>query len=201
MTHRSLQSYGIAPIHLGASLLCFTLLGAGWWLGLRPLMSESHEATAVVAAAQAAEREAEAATREFQRLADALADAEAKLEAQPIDLQDAGQINPLLADLAARSERHALEITRTNAGRAIALTHYDYVPIKLAGEGRYADFLALLTGLYEQRADLGVVDFSLARQPTGGIAFEIQMAWYVRSDRLLEEQAPDAQPTAAVPVP
>ncbi|MFK7789189.1 MAG: type 4a pilus biogenesis protein PilO [Phycisphaeraceae bacterium] len=186
------------PIHLVASVICVALLLVGWMFGYAPLMSQNHEATTLVEQADQAELEASRAKQTLDRVAEKMASVQAELDAQPVDLQSASQINPLLAQLAKWSELQGLSLTRTNAGRPVALAYYDYVPIQVAGEGEYADLLHFLKRVNSDRGDLGVVSFQVVRMPSSnGVTFELELAWYVHGDEI--EDAVEA--TATVPTP
>ncbi len=199
MKTRHLYDQGVMPIHLGAALLCLLLLGAGWVFGLGPLLSENQEATTVLDQAELAEDQAKDIKTQIDRLTQQLADVQQQLDDQPVHLQPASQINPLLAELAMGSETLGLSITRTSAGRRQALAYYDYVPIELAGEGGYDELLAFFKRLHETRGDLGVIGFSATRMTIGlGLRFEIDLAWYVRSE---QPETPAEQATASVPTP
>ncbi|MGB0768762.1 MAG: type 4a pilus biogenesis protein PilO, partial [Phycisphaeraceae bacterium] len=190
---------GATPIHFGGGALCALLLSAGWVLGLGPLLSESQQATTVQQRADAAETEASERQEELDRLQQSLAAIRQQLEDQPISLSSASRINPLLATIASWSEEYRLSITRTRAGRPKALTYYDYVPIELAGEGRYGDLLAFFGRLHRDRGDLGLVAFEVRRMSTSGeVAFDLDLAWYVVR---VDEGLPGEGATAGVPTP
>ena len=202
MKRNDLYDYGVMPTHLGAGVLCAVLLLLGWAFGLEPLMSESQQATSVTEQAEQAELQAKQAQGQLDRLSDELQTVAAQLDEQPVHLLSANRINPLLAELAQWAELHDVVITRTNAGRREALTYYDYVPIQIAGEGAYGDFLSLLQQLHHERGDLGVITFGINRKPAGnGVAFEVGLAWYVRSDDMELGPEPTNAPTAVVPTP
>ncbi|MBX2852736.1 MAG: type 4a pilus biogenesis protein PilO [Phycisphaeraceae bacterium] len=198
MKLNDLYDHGVMPIHLGGSALCAVMLLVGWVYGLGPLMSESHQATSIIEQAEQAEAQAKQAKQQLDQVFDELQLVEQQLDEHPFSLHSATQINPLLAELAQWSELHNLSITRTNAGRREALTYYDYVPIQVSGEGGYNDFLSMLQRIHNGRGDLGVITFGVSSSPaSGGVAFEIELAWYVLSDDMQEE--PAAGPTAVVP--
>ena len=196
LTH--LYDQGVMPIHAGASLLCVGLLVVGWAFGISPLMSESHQASTVLEQAEQAEFEAKQVKKQVDQLAAKLASVQEQLDDQPVNLQSASQINPLLAELANWSEQHGLSITRTSAGRREALVYYDFVPIEVSGEGGYADLLGFIRKLHTERGDLGLISYSVNRMPTGGVSFEMDLAWYVLSGELEEGSGQPGQATAAV---
>lgn len=171
------------PVTLVGVAVCAVLLLMGWLIGLGPLMSESQQATKVVAEADAAEAEAKISKAELDRLQKDLKAIKKRLKEQPVGLKPARQINPLLMEIAAFAKTKKLSITGTRAGQPVALAFYDYVPIELSGEGTYADLLGFIRHVHEQRGDLGVVAFSANRTKGGAaLAFDIKLAWYVLSD-------------------
>lgn len=190
----------VMPIHLGAIMVCIALLGLGYTFGFAPLMSKNQQETSLMEQAEQAEYKAKQIKQENDRLADELSEVQAALDEDPIDLKPASQINPLLAQLAQWTELHGLTITRTSAGRPEALAYYDYVPVKIAGEGSFGELLSFFKRMNSERGDIGLVSFSVNRMAAGnGVTFELDLAWYVLSGETTE-QLP-AQPTASVPTP
>lgn len=182
--HTQIQN-GTPPLHLCGAVLCAALLAAGWLFGVQPLLAQSSEDTSVVEQAAQAQQNADRAKAELDRLRAGLEAMKSELDHQPVSLQSAQQLNPLLAQLARWAEANGLSITQTRAGRPVALMYYDYVPITFAGEGRYTDLLALLRKLREGRGDLGVVWFTAKRVMTKGgpgVDFTLELAWYVMAE-------------------
>ena len=187
---------GAGPIHIGGAVACALLLLVGWLMGVQPLMADNQQASSIVDQANDAEQQATQSKNALDQLNVQLEEVRTRLAQQPVSLDTAGQINPLLAQLAEWSEQHNLAITRTNSGQPLALAYYDYVPISLAGEGAYGDLLAFFTRLHEDRGDLGIVSFNVRRLANGaGVSFDLELAWYVLSD---QAQSPEGQATALV---
>lgn len=199
MDLQTIKDQGIWPIHVAGFVVASLLLCAGWFFGLEPLMTDSHESSAIMAQSEAAQEDARLSKQRLEAIKAQLEEVQSKLDLQPITLSAASSINQLLSDLAAWTDQHRLAVTRTNAGRPVALAYYDYVPITLAGEGSFTDMLDFFNRLYEQRGDIGVIAFNANRLAKEGgiVAFEIELAWYVLSD---STQTPDT-PTAAVTAP
>lgn len=199
MNSQGLTSDGVMPIHLGGVVVCGLLLAAGWGLGYAPLMTQSQEALTLVEQAEQVEQDEKKVKQELDQLVGELAAVQASLDEQPVSLQSASKINPLLAQLAQWSELHELSVTRTNAGRPEALAYYDYVPITIAGEGGFAELLGFFKRMNRDRGDLGLVSFNVSRMASGnGVTFGLDLAWYVLSD---EAQDQAGQATASVPTP
>ena len=158
MNLQKLYDQGAMTIHIGGGVICASCLFVAWVFGVAPLMSETQQSTSVMEQAEEAEFQARQVKNQLDQLGQDLVRVEDQLKEQPISLKPASQINPLLADLARWSELHELSITRTNAGRAVALEYYDYVPIEIAGEGGYADLLRFFKHLHNERGDLGLIN-------------------------------------------
>ena len=199
MKSQGLTSDGVMPIHLGGAVVCCLLLAVGWAFGYAPMMTQNHEALTLVEQADQAEIDEKQVKQELDQLANELDAVQASLDEQPVNLQSASKINPLLSQLAQWSELHQLSITRTSAGRPVALVYYDYMPIKIAGEGGFAELLAFFKRMNVDRGDLGLVSFNVNRMAGGsGVTFELDLAWYVLSD---DAQGQADQATASVPTP
>ncbi len=182
MKRTTKRTQGLLPIHLGGAAVCVVLLALGWLLGLGPLLSDTQAASSTIEEARQAQQATQAGKAELDALTQRLEATQAELDQRPVSLQSADTINPLLAELAGWADEHQLELTRTNAGQPIALAYYDYVPIMLAGEGAYGELLGFFHKLHAGRGDLGVVSFNVARRAaTAGVAYEIELAWYVKS--------------------
>lgn len=198
MKPSGIQTDGAMLVHMGGVAVCVLLLIAAWFFGLAPLLSDNHASATGVQRADATELEATQATQSLHELSNRLEDLQAELDDQPIGLQSASRINPLLAELAQWSEEQRLSITRTNARRPVQLTYYDYVPIELAGEGGFGALIGLLDRLKKDRADLGVVAFQIARMQGGNeVAFQLDLAWYVLNDEGIRA----IESTATAPTP
>lgn len=188
---------GAAPIHAGGLLACMLLMGAGWLLGLGPLMDESQQATTVQEQAMQAEQEAKLSKSQLDQLTAKLDEVREQLDQQPVSLEQSTRINPLLAQLAQWADDHRLSITSTKAGRSLTLAYYDYVPITVAGEGGFGDLLAFIKTLHQGRGDIGVIAFNARRlTQNAAIGFELELAWYVLGE---EAEADPEQATAAAP--
>jgi len=189
------------PIHLGAVVVCVSLLVLGYVFGYAPLMSENQQATSLIDQAEAAELEAKQIKKQLDRLAEEMQRVQTALDEQPVHLEPVSRINPLLAQLADWSELQGLSITRTSAGRPEALAYYDYVPVKIDGEGGFGELLGFFKRMNTERGDLGLVSFNVSRLASGrGVSFELELAWYVLSSDMQPQHQPTAQPTASVPI-
>ena len=187
---------GVMPIHLGSLLVCILLLLIGFVFGYAPLMSQNQQSTTVSEQADQAERDAARIKQELDSTTEKLVSVQSELDKQPVGLQFASQINPLLSQLAKWSEMHGLSITRTHAGRPKTLAYYDYVPVQIAGEGGFTALLGFFDQINGNRSDLGLTSFQLTRLPAGkGVSFEIELAWYV----LGEETPQPFEATATAP--
>lgn len=198
MKRSAITDQGVMAIHLGGAVLCALLLGAGWFIGLSPMLSESHQNTSLIEQSEKMQHESLLSKVRLDELNTKLADVQKQLEHQPVNLEFSSEINPLLSRLALWADQHRLAVTRTRAGRPVVLAYYDYVPISFAGEGSFTDLLAFFDRLREDRSDLGIISFNASRRANGAsVRFEVELAWYVISD-----DADASKPvTASVPTP
>ncbi|MFN3166841.1 MAG: type 4a pilus biogenesis protein PilO [Phycisphaeraceae bacterium] len=195
MKASTITDRGTLPLHVGGAVTCATLLACGWFFGLGPLLTDTQQTAAVNQEYQHAQQAARESKDRLNKLEARLEDVRARLSQQPVHLESSASINPLLAELARWADEHGLSMTRTQAGRPVSLAYYDYVPISLAGEGAYPDLLGFMRQANHARGDLGVISFNAARMGAqGGVAFQLELAWYVVSD-----EAQGAPATAAVP--
>lgn len=196
MKLNSIYDQGAMRVHIAGGVVCAVLLGFGWFFGLGPLVSESEQYSAVVEQADEAEQRARASMAELNRVSKELDAVMAELEKQPVQLSSAGQINALLNELSGWAKAQRLSLTRMNAGSAIELAYYDYVPVVLWGEGAYGDLLGLFEKLHRDRRDLGVVSFEVRRMNHDAtLVFELNLAWYVERADI---QLPGTEATAGV---
>lgn len=196
MKMQGLNYGGAKQIHIGGGVLCAILLAMSWLLGLGPMLTETHQATSVVEDADGAEALAKQDKAKLDQLTIDLQQIRVSLEQDPITLESASQINPLLNELAEWAKANDLSITRTRAEQRVEMAYYDYLPITLSGEGGYNDLLNFFKKLHSDRGDLGVLSFNAKRLSNGStLGFEIQLSWYVLSDSPL---APGGPSTAAV---
>lgn len=183
MKLNKLNDNGQMPIHLGGAVLCVALLGVAWSMGLGPLLTQSNESSAMTHQHEQVQGESRASSESLKQLQARLDAVRQQLDRQPVNLEPSSEINRLMAELAGWSDANRLVVTRTQAGRPVALPYYDYVPISLSGEGGYLDLLQFFRRIYEGRGDLGVVSFSATSMgESGGVLFQIELAWYVVSD-------------------
>jgi|GEM_PF-2197477 len=194
----SIEKHGVLPIHIGGLLLCASVLVCGWFLGLGPMLRESYQTSTLAAEADDAERELQVSREALDRKSDELDATIKELDLQPVNLESSVQINSLLSDLASWSDDNQLIVTRTHADRPVAMAYYDYVPIRIAGEGTYANILKFLAEIQHGRGDLQLVTFSVSRMTREAmLSFEFDLAWYVLNDTTQSSSQP---PTAAVEI-
>lgn len=169
-------------IHGTGAGLCLVLLAAAWVFGVAQILSESDTKTSLIEDDARALRDAEAAEAGLDRAKQHLEAIRSDLNQTSIRLQPRTELNPLLGQLADWAETHRLIMSRTQAESSVSLAYYDYVPIRLAGEGAYVDFLSLMDLVVDERSDLSVQRFDVRRQSgstSAQISFEIDLAWYV----------------------
>ena len=98
-----------------------------------------------------------------------------------IKLKSSDQINQRIADLTALSTDCALEVDDMKTGNICTGPKCGLMPISLAGRGRYKKCLVFLYQLNKSFADINVVKFELAGDPTMPEqpgTFNFQLIWY-----------------------
>lgn len=107
-------------------------------------------------------------------------DAEVSLEALPLRLESARQINHRLAKLADLASKAGIELHQMKPQTPRAGTRYDVVPISLAGSGDYRRVTLFLRRLHEGFTDVAVVGFDLTSQTPGSSSavFDLDLVWY-----------------------
>lgn len=166
--------------HAVGALVCVSLLGVGYQLGIRPMLSLGK--TPADWASEVDEAQAQAALHEatVQRLSRELELSQRGLESRPMQLLAASEVNRRLAALSGLAEAHGLTLASSQPGAETALTYYAFVPITLGGQGGFASVVAFLGALHETFPDIGVHAFDLTRGQIGGGRFTLTLNWYVR---------------------
>jgi len=128
-----------------------------------------------------AQRDTESAGNTRARLSDQLTRVRTELEASPVHLEPANQLNRRLAhlvDLAADS--HVL-LDETRAGDTQHGDRYETVPIAVSGSGTYPDCAVFLHRIHEELPDVEVLGFDLSGNPGSPhpkTQFQFELAWY-----------------------
>ena len=190
-----------APLPLWAldllGLAACAALGAGcYFMGIAPLdrAREARAALEVTLADRADQR---------QQLADSKRRQEAHLlslrqniEQAAITLEPADNINTRLRALTELAGGHTLRLDEIRPGNPAPLEHYTGVPIRIAGQGRYADVARFLHAVHQEFRDVGITGLDLRGEPEATDkppTFAVHLLWYA-------EPAPPPEKTRAPPI-
>ncbi len=170
-------------IHAAAAALFLALSVGGYLLGLRPAIADA--ALRQAHARELAERHRRAVEldQSLGQLKAQLSRLREDLDASPLRLQPADQINRRLADITRIATSCHLQFTQVQPGTLRAGRRHAVVPIELAGSGTYITFARFLRALHETNLDIGVSAFQITAnpsQPGEPAAFRCQLLWYVQ---------------------
>jgi Tfp pilus assembly protein PilO len=163
---------------------CLGLTVAGYALGVRPLMDrQAHESaqlqTLKERRATASRLAGEAA--DLQREVDAGKDILAR---SPVRLQPAALINQRLAAVTRLATDCGLSLDEVRPGNAVDSTHFQTVPIRIVGGGRYPACAAFLRNLRRTFGDIGVRQFMVSNvsgsvpSTTPAANFQAELVWF-----------------------
>ena len=109
-------------------------------------------------------------------------DAGQQVASLPLRLEPATSINPRLARLADLAGESGLVLDEIQPGPAADGSHYQTVPIRLAGGGSYPAVAVFLHRLRERFPDTAVRSFECSNTAPGAdrpsAAFRAELAWY-----------------------
>lgn len=177
-------------VHAVAGALCLMLLGAGWWLGLRPVANQKTDVASLRKQVQTAEVSLRQKTAEFEKLNTQVQQTQARLENRPMQLRSANTLNAQLGRYSDLAEQCGLALSTTRVGDLAASGDHRYFPVTLGGSGPLVGVLNLLEVLHREHPDTAIHFIDMTRTPGEGSArFELKLVWLVA-------EAPDS--TASV---
>lgn len=115
------------------------------------------------------------------KLRQQLAVVQEELAQSEIKLESADQINQRIAKLTALLGDCALEVDDIQTSKILTGTQCDFVPISIAGRGRYKQCTAFLHKLYRSCADINVARLELQGNPAMPEqpgTFRLQLFWH-----------------------
>ena len=183
------------PWHLWAAVAgaCLGLTVAAYALGVGPLLRE-HERDRALAAELEERRETVArlasSTTDLRR---DLAAAQAELERAPLRLQPASRVNQRLEAVARLATESGLALDEVRPGGPVDAAHYQTVPIRIVGFGRYPACATFLRELRQTFGDMGVRTFSASNSAGAAAAaaagagstalFQAELVWFTELPR------------------
>lgn len=175
---RSKESW---EIHAAGVSACVVLSVLFCLAGLRPILSE-RRTNALQEAKLQEQRQQETKRRALiTTLRQDIVLAHKALDEMPLRLKPAGHVNQRLARLTDLATANGLDIHEIQPEDAASGTHYDTVPVRLAGKGTYQTHTAFLRNLHQTFRDTAVTSFQLVgnpRQPDEPATFRMTLAWY-----------------------
>jgi len=90
-------------------------------------------------------------------------------------------VNQRLALITTLASQQQLQLNEIQPGQPTQGTHYDTVPIAIAGTGRYGTIAAFLHLLHTTFPDTGISAFTITgspAQPDAPATFRFTLAWY-----------------------
>jgi len=167
-------------IHAIGAAVCVTLAAVGYFFGLQPLM---HGPPAVVNLGDDidfASQELEVASAQLAHRNSDLVEAQRLAAEQSIALSPASTLNARLVALSELAQTHDLSVTGTQVDPLDETGSFAFIPVKMGGEGTYADATRFIGDLRIKFPDMGMTTFSLLRDGlAGGAHFELELNWYV----------------------
>ncbi|XAL98860.1 hypothetical protein OT109_14875 [Phycisphaeraceae bacterium D3-23] len=174
------------PVHAIGASVCAVVLGAGYMLGVVPLLSAGDSPTDLSAAVREAEQQAALQDAVTQRLSDELGNSEVELASRPMQLVQSTHANRRVAELSAMAHEYGLTLASTQPGGETMMSYYAFVPVVIGGEGKLGDFVRFLGALHSRFPDMGVQGFEIVRDPLGGGRFTLGLNWFVEPARTAE---------------
>ena len=184
--HAKSYPWQMITVAVGA---CLGLTVAAYALGVRPLMDRRAQASAQLQTLT--DRRATAS-----RLAAEAADLQREVNAgkeilarSPVRLQPAALINQRLAAVTRLATECGLSLDEVRPGNAVDSTHFQTVPIRIVGGGRYPACAAFLRNLRQTFGDIGVRQFMVSNvsgsvpSATPAANFQAELVWFTELPR------------------
>ena len=166
---------------------CAALTIGAYALGVQPMLEKrEHESSQrhELADRRAAASQLAASVADLQR---ELADARTALERTPLRLQPATLVNQRLEAVAVLANECGVALDEVRPGSAVDSTHYQTVPIRIVGSGRYPACAVFLGKLRKTFGDMGVRQFNAANNaalPENPVAsFNAELVWFTELPR------------------
>lgn len=176
-THDMLKGW---RIHVFGVAACLLVAGLMYVVLIAPTINTQKEHARLMPLVSEKQESLRNARFILTELKQSLEDTQAQVQALPLRLDSASQVNSRLAriaDLAATAglEVHAMQPEDTWGG-----DRFDTVPIVLTGEGDYRKITGFMRQVNEQLADIAVIGFTMSSKDSisGRAEFGIGLAWY-----------------------
>jgi Tfp pilus assembly protein PilO len=171
-----------------AAAACVGLTLGAYAIGVRPMLDErarerTQRETLKGQRGRASDLAATVADLQHQ-----LHDAKSVLARSPVRLQPAALVNQRLEALARLAGECRVQLDEMRPGVPVDSTHYQTVPIRIVGTGRYPDYAMFLRKLRGTFGDMGVRSFNATNlgggQPELPVAaFQAELVWFTELPR------------------
>jgi Tfp pilus assembly protein PilO len=166
---------------------CLGLTVAAYALGVQPLIERQRRDDALREQLQEQRQTASDKASSLADLQRQLADAKLVLAKTPLRLQPAVLINQRLEAVARLATECGVALDEMRPGAPSDSAHYQTVPIRIVGNGRYPACTTFLRKLRANFGDMGVRSFQTAsagNQPAEPTAlFQAELVWYTQPPR------------------
>lgn len=169
-------------IYAAGVLVCAGLSAAAYFFGVEPALAQ-REASAVSAAELDARRQrATDLAESLGSIRRTLAQTTREVEALPLRLEPAGNINHRLARIADLADELGLGLDEVQPDVPVDGSHYQTVPIRIGGSGTYPACADFLHRLRTHFPDVSVRSFEITNpqpsreHPTA--TFRVELVWY-----------------------
>ena len=188
MSDARAKSYPWQMIAIAAGA-CLGLTVAAYAMGVRPLVERQARESALRESLKDRRATASRVAGELVDLQREVNSGKEILARSPVRLQPATLINQRLAAVARLATDCGLSLDEVRPGNAVDATHFQTVPIRIVGRGRYPACAAFLRNLRQTFGDMGVRQFMVTNpgganpSPTPAATFQAELTWFTELPR------------------
>jgi Tfp pilus assembly protein PilO len=165
---------------------CLLLSGAGYLVGVRPLLAVREQRVVQQQSLRTAVEQASSLVTSTRALRAQLTNAQNALAKIEIALQPATSINERVAELTALAGECHIEMQAIQPGTISNGNRFAQIPIQISANGTYRSAAQFLHRLRERFPDTAVHTFEMAatpEDPTATASINVQLLWYVQPAR------------------
>jgi Tfp pilus assembly protein PilO len=177
------------PWHLAgiAGAICLGMTLAAYAVGVQPLLKRRQQEAAQQQALRDHGASASQLSDELTALLKELTETKQALTRTSLRLQPASLINQRLESLARLATDCGVSIDEMRPGVAADAAHYQTVPVRIVGSGKYPAVVSFTRNLRKSFGDIGVQSFIIASDnanPNVPLAkFQADLVWYTELPR------------------
>ena len=161
--------------------VCLAATLAAYLGGARPLVRDYQRVLAQQEQLRTEQEHADKLENALTALREQLQTVRRTLNKSTLRLKPLSNLNLHVARISALAAQNGLQIDDIQTSPAQARTHYEVVPVHLAGSGTYRTCTAFLNHLRQTLPDTSVASFGLtttAGKPSGGGTFRVDLQWH-----------------------